>query len=212
VVYAAVLGVAFSATENPLPVRGAAAAVFLGLSVALATAYLAYVTQPVGQAMYAGGASLSELQLNRTNFFAKWIDATVNDRRWALRASVFSLAIGVAFIPAPLIATHRVQKIPAAPVAPAIPGVVASEVSSSVTESFKAQTKSYDAAVKERDAAIASASKETQTVAKDEKDANELTLFLGLAGLGLVCLGPVLIYVPRALSRGWSWIASRVST
>jgi hypothetical protein len=47
--YAALLGLVFSAEGRPLPVRGVYAAVFLGLAVALAVAYLAFVkdTKPV---------------------------------------------------------------------------------------------------------------------------------------------------------------------
>ena len=41
-VYTGVLALVFSVTDNPLPLRGAWAAVFLGLAIALATAYLAF--------------------------------------------------------------------------------------------------------------------------------------------------------------------------
>ena len=43
--YTGILAVAFSVSSHPLPLRGALPALFLALSVALATGYLAYVTR-----------------------------------------------------------------------------------------------------------------------------------------------------------------------
>jgi superfamily II helicase len=41
--YSGLLGLVFSITSNPLPIRGVYATAFLGLAVALATAYLAFI-------------------------------------------------------------------------------------------------------------------------------------------------------------------------
>jgi len=188
--YTAVLGLVFSVTDNPLPVRGVAAAVFLGLSVALATAYLAYLTKPNPPPMYAGGGSLGELQLNRTAFVTNWINAIVNDRRWAIRASVLSLAIGVAFVPAAFVATHRAPAVPAAPTAPTIPAQVAPGLAEDAAKAFSAEVESYGAAVNARNTAIEAAASAAKTADSDERNANWATLFAGILGLLVVFLGP----------------------
>jgi hypothetical protein len=188
--YTGALGLVFSVTNNPLPIRGIAATVFLGLSVALSTAYLAYITKPVSLGMYPGGASLSELQLNRTAFLAEWVNAIVNDRRWAVRASVLSLAIGVTFIPAAFLSTHHPPSIPAAPTAPTIPAQIAPEIAPEAKKLFNAEAASYESAEKARAKLIEATAGEASTVAKDERSANWTTLGLGILGLLVVLLGP----------------------
>jgi hypothetical protein len=189
-IYTGVLGLVFSVTNNPLPIRGIAAAVFLGLSVALATAYLAYITKAPPQPMYPGGTSLGELQLNRTAFLTNWVNAIINDRRWAIRASVLSLALGVAFVPAAFVATHRPPSIPAAPTIPAIPGQIAPEIVAETNKFFTAEVTNYEAAEKARATLIEAAAGEAKTTAEDERDANWITLVLGVVGLLVVFLGP----------------------
>ncbi len=44
--YTGVLGVSFSVTNKPLPPQGFIPAIFLGLAIALSTAYVAYVSKP----------------------------------------------------------------------------------------------------------------------------------------------------------------------
>jgi hypothetical protein len=190
--YTGSLGLVFSVTSHPLPVRGIAAAVFLALSVALATAYLAYISRAAAPPMYAGGSSLSELQINRTAYLTDWVNAIINQRRWALRASVLSLAFGVAFIPAAFVASRRPASIPAAPTAPAIPVQIAPEVATTAAMSFKAQVASYDSAVTARNSAIASAATASKTAGRDERRANWVTLGLALLGILVVLLGPLI--------------------
>jgi hypothetical protein len=191
--YTGILGLAFSVTDKPLPIRGAAAAVFLGLAVALSTAYLAYLTKAKAPSMYDGGSSLSELQLNRTAFLTRWVGAIINERRWAIRASVISLAVGVAFIPAPFVAAHRVTAIPTEPAAPTIPTAVAPELGSLARSTLEKQLSSYDAAVKARNSAIEKASTETTKISGQEATANWVTLAIGVIGLLAVGLGPIAI-------------------
>lgn len=191
--YTGILGLAFSVTDKPLPIRGAAAAVFLGLAVALSTGYLAYLTKAKTPPMYGGGNSLSELELNRTGFLTRWVGAIINERRWAIRASVISLAVGVAFVPAPFVAAHRVTSIPSEPAAPAIPAAVAPELGTLAKETLEKQLKGYDGAVKARNKAIESASMKTTKISGQETTANWITLGIGVLGLLAVGLGPVLI-------------------
>jgi hypothetical protein len=44
--YAALLALSFSVANNPLPPRGAIPGIFLGLSIVLSTAYVAFITKP----------------------------------------------------------------------------------------------------------------------------------------------------------------------
>lgn len=190
--YTGLLALVFSVTDNPLPIRGAYAAAFLGLAVALAAAYLAFITKPDKVKPYEGGGSLTELQLNRTAYLFRFVNATVGDRRWAIRASVVSLAIGVAFIPAAFVARSHPVSVPDAPVAPTIPSEIATQVRASATELFKAQLDSYKAAVTARNEAIEKASNETSDVAKNESHINSAALWLALVGLVVVLIGPLL--------------------
>jgi hypothetical protein len=190
--YTGVLGLVFSVTDHPLPLRGVLATVFLGLSVALAAAYLAFITTPRRLKMFGGGASLTEQQLNRTGFLIKWVNATVRDRRWAIRASVLCLGFGVAFIPAPFVSSHRPAAVPDAPVAPAIPGEVASSVVTRATQLFEAQAESYEEAVNKRNDAIAKASEESEEISAKEKTTNLVSLALAVIALIVALLGPVI--------------------
>lgn len=190
--YAAMLGLAFSVTDHPLPLRGAFAAAFLGLAVALSAAYLAFITSPRRLKMYEGGASLTEQQMSRTGFLIKWVNATVWDRRWAIRASVLCLAFGVSFIPAAFISSHLPAKVPDAPVAPAIPGEVASGVATRATKLFEAQADSYEEAVNKRNEAITQASEESEEISAKENTTNLVSLIVAIIALIVALLGPVL--------------------
>ena len=156
--YTGALGLVFSVTDHPLPIRGVWAMVFLGLAVALATAYLAFLTKPETLPMRARG-SLADRQLIRTAWYTRWVNAAVLDRRWAIRASVLALAFGVAFVPAPFVASARRPDVPAAPVAPAIPEQVADPVRPDAQRLFAAQVDAYVDAVKARSLAVDEARK-----------------------------------------------------
>jgi hypothetical protein len=189
--YTGLLALVFSVTENPLPLRGVYAAVFLGLAVSLAAAYLAFISNPGKLKMFDGGGSLTEQQMNRTGFLIRWVNATVRDRRWAIRASVICLALGVAFIPAAFVANSRPAPVPDLPAAPAIPGVIAGQVSDSAVELFETQLGSYRAALEARNDAIKSAPAQAKSIAADEATTNEVALGLALLGLLLALLGPL---------------------
>lgn len=95
--YTGILGVAFSVTSRPLPVRGVLPALFLGLAVAASTAYLAYLSRREDSSttsFRAGGPGLAG-QLARLEFLIRWIRGAVRERAWLLRSSVVALALGV---------------------------------------------------------------------------------------------------------------------
>lgn len=188
--YSGLLALVFSVTDNPLPLRGVYAAVFLGLAVALATAYLAFITKPPSPKIYAGGGNLTEMQLHRTGYLTRWVNATVHDRRWAIRASVISLALGVAFIPAAFIATSRPVAIPDPPVTPNIPSTIAAPVTDQAVQLFEAQVQGYEAAALARNEAIERAAVAASDIADDETDLNIIVSLLALGGLLVVLFGP----------------------
>jgi hypothetical protein len=106
VLYAGVLGVAFSVGDRPLPLRGTIPAVFLGLAIALATAYLALLTHPPNPsdrddstAWPTGGGTVREDAQERTGAFIEYVRATTRQRSNLLTAGVVSLGLGVAFLP-----------------------------------------------------------------------------------------------------------------
>jgi hypothetical protein len=103
-VYAAVLGVTFAVAQDKiLPPRGLAPAVFLGLAIALATAYTSFLTKPRARLGKPDSGLLPLDQIRRRNAFVEWTrDATLT-RRWALQASVISLGVGTVLLPLPFL-------------------------------------------------------------------------------------------------------------
>jgi hypothetical protein len=189
--YTGLLALVFSVTDHPLPLRGAFAAFFLGLAVALSAAYLAFITSPPKMKLFAAGASLTERQLNRTGFLIRWVNAAVGNRRWAIRASVLCLAFGVAFIPAAFLSSHRPAPVPAAPTAPSIPGEVASVLTGPALKLFNAQVGSFEGAEKARNEAIEKASEEAKAISSSEESANLITLAAAAICLLIALLGPI---------------------
>jgi hypothetical protein len=89
-----------------LPLRGTIPAVFLGLAIALATAYLALLTHPPNPsdqddstAWPTGGGTVREDAQERTGSYIEYVRATTRQRSNLLTAGVVSLGLGVAFLP-----------------------------------------------------------------------------------------------------------------
>jgi hypothetical protein len=100
--YVAILGLSFAVSDelsSPLPARGIAPTIFLGLSIALTTVYLAYLTKPKEVAGAVPQDLLYEMQRERRDAFIRWTKATVLARVKWLQSAVVSLALGVAFLP-----------------------------------------------------------------------------------------------------------------
>lgn len=102
--YAAFLALSFKAdstspTVQPLPVQGVLATIFLGLAIALATVYLAYLTKHDPVAGLAAAPSLGEYQARRVIAFIQWVTVPILSRVYFLHAAVVSLAVGVALLP-----------------------------------------------------------------------------------------------------------------
>ena len=106
--YTGVLGFAFSVEKAKLPDRGVVPALFLGLSLVLAAAYVAYLQPPEASEAPTPHSSLREMQKRRVNAFADWVSDQVLDRAFALRASVLSLGGGLLFLPAAFLSVSDV--------------------------------------------------------------------------------------------------------
>jgi hypothetical protein len=191
-VYTGLLGLVFSVTDHPLPLRGAYAGVFLGLSIAFGTAYLAYIGRArKGVAYQPSLGSEDEMQLRRTAFLAAWVNETVGSKRYATRASVLALLFGVLFIAAPFVSSATPTEAPEAVTVPSAPSAVAKGFEGPALEVYRAQVTDYKAAVAARAAALAAEKKTTDTRRAQEHRLDRV--FGWLAGLALlvVLAGPL---------------------
>lgn len=188
--YTGALGLVFSVTDNPLPLRGVLAPAFLGLAVALATAYLAYVKRAPRVPLVLNARSQAELQHARTSHLTKWVAATVHNRRWAVRSSVIALAIGVAFMAAPFVSSGRAPDVPDAPTSPVIPEVIAPALEDDAAELFREQATSYREAQDARNAAIQEAADASAALADREDDLDRWFAAAALVALAVVLAGP----------------------
>lgn len=193
--YTGALGLVFSVTDNPLRLRGVFAPAFLGLAVALATAYLAYLKRPPRVPLVLRAGSQAQLQHARTAHLTRWVSATVRNRRLALRASVVALAAGVAFMAAPFVSSGRAAEIPADPAAPAIPEVIAPALEADAVELFRDQAESYEAAQDARNEAITRAAAAAADIEEREDRLDLLCTLLAVVALVLVAV------LPRYLGR-----------
>jgi hypothetical protein len=125
VLYSAVVGVVFSVTSNPLPVRGVLSPIFLGLAVVLATAYVAYLGPTPGR--IPGPLAVLGLEpksFERLNAFIKISNDLTNRRSYVLRASVVALGVGLACVVAPFVSfTNGGTSAPTVSTQPAYPPV-----------------------------------------------------------------------------------------
>jgi hypothetical protein len=200
--YTGALGLVFSVTDNALPLRGVYATVFLGLAIALATAYLAFLTRPKAMPPYAGGQSLAAMQLERTAFLTRWVNSSVHKRRWAIRASVLSLAFGVAFVAAPFVSPGRPVTIPEAPAVPEVPAEIAPEIATEASALFESVAAGYEDANRSRNAAIEEASRAAEEAAASDDRYNRIASVAAALALVVVLVGPWANWRSRQDSAG----------
>jgi len=106
VIYAGVLGVAFSVAERPLPTRGVIPAIFLGLSIVFATSFIAWLPNLEAEARWATKDESppgTPLKDRLAVLFIRWNRRTAVHRRKWLRAGVVALAAAIALLPAAFI-------------------------------------------------------------------------------------------------------------
>jgi hypothetical protein len=103
-VFTSVLALSFIVNQTlkaPLPPRGMAPAFFLGLSVVLATAFRAYVTNPGDTQEPLSHGLIPDLQKARRNTFIEWARRGPLTRQYWLQTAVMSLGVGVVLLPLP---------------------------------------------------------------------------------------------------------------
>ncbi|HWM19950.1 MAG TPA: hypothetical protein VNO51_09695, partial [Ilumatobacteraceae bacterium] len=150
--YTALLGLVFSVTGRTLPLRGVYSAVFLGVAIAMAVAYLAFLRQRSAINAYEPSTSLAETQLRRTSNFVEWMNAAVASGAWALRAAVIAFGIGVAFIPAAFVGpTSPSAPTAGAPEPPSIPAAVPEAIEEPALRLFEYEVDKYLASVEVTD-------------------------------------------------------------
>ncbi len=104
--YGAGIGVSFSVSDGPLPVRGVIPLVFLGLAVVCSTAYLAWIPDRRSQidSTQPEAESLPVLrQRAYADEYTVYVWRQVTRQASMMRASVVALALGLAFVPAPFV-------------------------------------------------------------------------------------------------------------
>jgi hypothetical protein len=102
-IYAATLGLSFSAADRPLPTHALVPALYFGIAVASSTVYLAFVSRGGDVAEEASSTVTRVGARRRFRFFVGWTDAVVQRRVAWLRAGVLALSVGVAALPMPFI-------------------------------------------------------------------------------------------------------------
>ena len=78
-------------------------ALYLGLAIALATAYLAYLAHGTPTAAPGGSDDLTELATQRLDVYLRWVHEAVVRQRYLLQVAVLSLSAGVIALPAPFV-------------------------------------------------------------------------------------------------------------
>jgi hypothetical protein len=121
-VYTGVLALAFSVTDNPLPLRGLLAPIFLGAAVVFSTAYVAYIVPRLRAfPVPSPEGSPDKVSLDRLQVYADMASDIVSRRSWTMRAAVVSLGVGLAYMALPFIGNDPSPADDAAPPASAVP-------------------------------------------------------------------------------------------
>ncbi|WP_338751792.1 hypothetical protein [Janibacter alittae] len=189
-VYTGLLALVYSVTDNPLPLRGAWAGVFIGLSIAFATAYLTFLTNGPRMQMTLDPRGGVHRQYSRTAGLIAWISASVNRRTYAIRAAVISLLFGVLFMTAPFVSSAvPVPEVPR-PTPPSVPEEVDDAFTGPAFELFESQIEDYRNAVAARSSALDAAEEAARERADQESTLNEWATWLAVLALVVVLLGP----------------------
>ncbi|MEX2546922.1 MAG: hypothetical protein WD830_03940 [Chloroflexota bacterium] len=104
--YTGLLGFVFAVGGTALPARALIPALFLGGSVALSTAYVAFVVDPRKIRFDMTSMPRPNVWANTTSFIV-WASQALQRDRLLIRCAVVSLAIGLAFLPAPFVSVSQ---------------------------------------------------------------------------------------------------------
>lgn len=103
--YTGVLALVFSVTDNPLPLRGIIAPLFLGLAVVLSTVYLTYLVNPprIDPGWNLQSAAREKKAYARLNTFIEATSTIVKRQIELLGCALAALFVGLAAIPLPFL-------------------------------------------------------------------------------------------------------------
>ncbi len=150
-IYAGLLALAFSVTDNPLPARATIPGLFLGFAIAFSTAYLAYYYWNPPVPGPSPHSTHRENQLRRLEFFGRFVMSKVNQRSYWLRASVLALGLGVASLPLPFLSFDSARLLPGdtIPSPPAIEAGAPEGTAELLKLQYQAQLAAYTSALDE---------------------------------------------------------------
>jgi hypothetical protein len=102
--YTTLLGVNFAvASSKPAPGRALIPVVFLGVALALAALYVAFLRRTSSDRQLLPTSTAVTVAEDRLVTFMEWTFAGVLARSWALRTSIVAFAAGIAVMPLPFV-------------------------------------------------------------------------------------------------------------
>jgi hypothetical protein len=209
--YTGVLGLVFANNGTPLPARGILPALFLGLAVVLATAYLAFL-RPSHESVDPTEADQDLLEVNviqRANLLVLITRAITKRLAWSLRAAVVSLGVGLALLPLPFISAEQLPAVSITPASAPKPAATPKwPDSAGVGTGNRELAKILYQAQVDRAVAVAEREDEANVTAAAPANDADLVGWAAIAGLFVIAL-LTLISGPAA-SRGGRWLWHRL--
>jgi len=139
--YTGLLGLVFAAGGETLPSRALIPALFLGLSIALATGYAAYLTNR-DPTNFDTADGVWQNASAHTNAIVTWINSAIEQRATLLRLAVVALGLGVLFLPSAFVDLREAAQPDAQETSVSWPAVFATSAESLVEQEkalFEAQ-------------------------------------------------------------------------
>ncbi|MCR2763339.1 hypothetical protein NQ152_07425 [Microbacterium sp. zg.B48] len=206
-IYAGLLALVYSAGGTELPSRALIAPIFFALAIALATAYMSYITASgsVADVDEEGGWALKAY--NRVQFFVDYTRTIVLRRVWMLQAAVIALAIAVCGMAWPFVSPGSTDVEPITPASVVVmwpTPVPTPDNPEQAAILFNAQVDQAVADAESRaEATDAEAQAEAETEAQPSWMDSEV-FFFGTVGVGLLLMTAVPYFTWLATrSRAW---------
>jgi hypothetical protein len=108
--YSSLLGLLFVAKDHPLQAWAVAPVVFLALAFVFGLIYVSFINRKTDERQLIPSGIGGRLAEKRLEDFLEWVSLGVLRRAWALRASVVSVAVGVALLPLPFVSLNDSYK------------------------------------------------------------------------------------------------------
>lgn len=191
-IYAGVLALVFSVTDNPLPLRGIIAPIFLGAAVILSSIYLTYIVPaPPLHPSYEEKVSAPQVKAyERLRTFIHDVTLTVNHQIGYLGAAVAALFVGLAavtlpFLGIPAVFTDQSDRTSAEYTAISTPWPTLDPAGSSLPNELAVE-------LYKQQLAEVSALRADEAALKRQEESAGYTLFLLVGGAVLTGLGGLL--------------------